>query len=39
VPIKQINNPWLAKAGIFADDPMWDSFQKAMIEHRRQDDL
>ena len=30
------NHPWLAKAGIFADDPTWDSFQNAMAEYRRQ---
>jgi hypothetical protein len=32
----QFGNPWLAKAGTFADDPTWDDFLKAMANYRRQ---
>ncbi len=32
----QSGNPWLAKAGMFADDPTWDDFLKAMADYRRQ---
>jgi hypothetical protein len=31
-----VDNPWLAKAGMFADDPIWDNFLKAMADYRRQ---
>lgn len=31
-------NPWSARAGIFANDPTWDDFQEVMAEHRRQID-
>lgn len=36
VPKSQVDNPWLARAGMFADDPTWDDFLKAMADHRRQ---
>ena len=36
VPVKQADNPWLAKAGMFVDDPTWDSFLKAMADYRRE---
>ena len=36
IPEHQVNNPWLAKAGMFADDPTWDGFLKAMADYRRQ---
>lgn len=32
----QFGNPWLTKAGMFADDPTWDGFLKAMADYRRQ---
>jgi hypothetical protein len=31
-----IENPWLAKAGMFVDDPTWDDFLKAMTDYRQQ---
>ncbi|MFQ5343984.1 MAG: hypothetical protein ACE5F6_20780 [Anaerolineae bacterium] len=36
VPEHQVSNPWLAKAGMFTDDPTWDDFLKAMADYRRQ---
>ena len=36
VPEHQADHPWLAKAGMFADDPTWDAFLKAMADYRRQ---
>jgi len=36
VPKDQVDNPWLAKAGMFADDPTWDDFLTAMADFRRQ---
>lgn len=36
VPEQQANNPWLAKAGMFANDPTWDDFLKEMADYRRQ---
>ena len=30
----QFGNPWLTKAGMFADDPTWDDFLKAMADYR-----
>jgi hypothetical protein len=36
VPAGQVDNPWLAKAGMFADDPTWDDFIKEMADYRRQ---
>jgi hypothetical protein len=32
----QASNPWLAKAGIFADDPTWDEFLQEMAEYRQE---
>ncbi|GIK55954.1 MAG: hypothetical protein HND44_14225 [Chloroflexi bacterium] len=32
----QKDNPWIAKAGMFADDPTWDDFLQAMTDYRRQ---
>ena len=32
---EQRENPWLAKAGMFKDDPTWCDFLKAMADHRR----
>jgi len=36
VPVEQSDNPWLAKAGMFTDDPTWDSFLKAMADYRQE---
>lgn len=36
VPEHHIANPWLAKAGMFVDDPTWDDFLKAMADYRQQ---
>lgn len=35
-PEAQAANPWLARAGMFADDPTWDDFLQAMADYRRQ---
>ncbi len=35
-PQSQTDNPWIAKAGAFADDPNWDDFIQAMADYRRQ---
>jgi hypothetical protein len=35
VPNAQTENPWLEKAGMFADDPTWNEFLQAMAEYRR----
>jgi hypothetical protein len=32
----QIANPWVAKAGMFVDDPTWDDFLQAMADYRHQ---
>jgi hypothetical protein len=39
IPEHQVDNPWLTKAGMFADDPTWDDFLKAMADYRRQLDV
>jgi predicted RNase H-like HicB family nuclease len=36
IPSSQRNNPWLAKAGIFANDPTWADFLQAMNDYRQQ---
>jgi hypothetical protein len=36
LPEHQFDNPWLAKAGMFADDPTWDDFIKVMADYRWQ---
>ncbi|MCI0485750.1 MAG: hypothetical protein L0229_04030 [Blastocatellia bacterium] len=36
VPESQTDNPWLARAGWFANDPTWDDFLQAMADYRRQ---
>lgn len=36
VPEYQVDNPWLAKAGMFADDPTWNDFLQVMADYRRQ---
>lgn len=33
---EQENNPWLLKAGVFANDPTWDNFLKIMSDYRQQ---
>lgn len=35
LPNAQAQNPWLERAGMFADDPTWDEFLQAMAAHRR----
>lgn len=35
IPEHQVDNPWLAKAGMFADDPTWNDFLQAMADYRR----
>lgn len=37
-PDEKVVNPWVAKAGMFADDPTWEDFQQAMADYRRQVD-
>jgi hypothetical protein len=32
------SNPWLAVAGVFADDPLFDEWQAAIREYRRERD-
>ncbi|MCP4713449.1 MAG: hypothetical protein GY869_32875, partial [Planctomycetes bacterium] len=34
-PENEVDNPWLAKAGAFADDPTWDDFKRSMADYRR----
>jgi hypothetical protein len=29
-------NPWLAGAGLFRDDPLFDEWQQAIAEYRRE---
>ena len=36
VPERQVENPWLVKAGMFANDPTWDDFLNAMADYRQQ---
>lgn len=36
LPANQTNNPWLTKAGMFANDPTWDDFLKVMHDYRQQ---
>jgi hypothetical protein len=31
-------NPWLEGAGMFRDDPLFDAWQKAMMDYRRRAD-
>ncbi len=34
LPEQSLDNPWVAKAGQFADDPTWDDFLTSMAEYR-----
>ncbi len=36
VPEQMDSHPWLAKSGIFADDPTWDDFLHEMASYRQQ---
>ena len=36
VPEQQKDNPWLVKAAMFADDPLWDDFLQGMADYRQQ---
>ena len=38
LPAEVADNPWLRFAGIWADDPDWDEFQKAVAEYRAEID-
>jgi hypothetical protein len=35
LPLTQAENPWLAVAGKYANDPTWDEYQAAIAEARR----
>ena len=35
VPARTSEDPWLAKAGLFVNDPTWAGFLEAMAEYRR----
>lgn len=32
---REVEHPWLAKAGMFSDDPTWDDFLETMADYRR----
>jgi hypothetical protein len=34
-PLAQVENPWLAIAGKYQDDPNWDEYQAAIAEARQ----
>jgi hypothetical protein len=34
--LPQHANPWLAGAGMFRDDPLFDEWQRAIAEYRRE---
>jgi hypothetical protein len=34
-----VENPWLRMEGIYKDDPLFDEWQEAIAEYRRQVDL
>lgn len=34
LPAVSADDPWLRTADIWADDPSWDAFQRAIAEHR-----
>jgi predicted RNase H-like HicB family nuclease len=36
LPVVQVENPWLAIAGKYADDPNWDDYQISIAEARRE---
>lgn len=36
IPEQDEENPWLTKAGMFADDPSWDDFVKTLADYRRE---
>jgi predicted RNase H-like HicB family nuclease len=36
IPSTAADNPWLSKAGTFANDPTWDDFLQAMADYRQQ---
>jgi hypothetical protein len=35
VDLPQCANPWLSGAGMFRDDPLFDEWQRAIAEYRR----
>lgn len=36
VPAKPVENPWVKYAGMFKDDPMFESWQRAIADYRRE---
>jgi hypothetical protein len=38
VELPQRANPWLDGAGMFRDDPLFDDWQRAIAEYRREAD-
>ena len=38
VDVPQRANPWLSGAGMFRDDPLFDDWQRAIAEYRREVD-
>ncbi len=36
LPMMQVENPWLAIAGKYADDPNWDDYQASIAEARQE---
>ncbi len=38
VDLPQRANPWLSGAGMFRDDPLFDEWQRAIAEYRREVD-
>jgi hypothetical protein len=38
IDVPASNNPWLRLAGMFKDDPLFDEWQQAIAERRRQID-
>jgi hypothetical protein len=36
LPLTQVENPWLAISGKYADDPNWEDYQAAIAQARRE---
>jgi predicted RNase H-like HicB family nuclease len=39
VEVPTTDNPWLRLEGVYKDDPLFDEWQAAIVEYRRQVDL
>ncbi|NJO82841.1 MAG: hypothetical protein HC828_08495 [Blastochloris sp.] len=39
VPAVSTDDPWLRVAGIWADDPSWETFQQAIADYRQRIDI